>query len=73
MMTRTFYDGMGRITRTLDNIEGNQGFHEAKCTARSTIAEYLRAEDKTEFEYGVFCGASEWLAKAVGIKTREVV
>ena len=68
-----FYVGMSTITLTLDNIEILQGTREAKATARATIAEYIRADDKAAFDYGVFCGAAEWLATAEGIKhTQEV-
>jgi len=68
-----FYEGMATITRTLDNIEISQKIREAKATARATIAEYIRADDKAVFDYGVFCGAAEWLATAEGIKhTQEV-
>ena len=68
-----FYEGMSTITRTLGNIEISQGTREAKATARATIAEYIRADDKAAFDYGVFCGAAEWLATAEGIKhTQEV-
>ena len=68
-----FYEGMATITRTLNNIEISHGTCEAKATARATIAEYIRADDKAAFDYGVFCGAAEWLATAEGIKhTQEV-
>jgi len=68
-----FYEGMSTITRTLDNIEISQGTREAKATARATIAEYIRADDKAAFDYGVFCGAAEWLATAEGIKQKQEV
>ncbi len=49
-----FYIGMATITRTLGNIEFKQGMHEAKATARATIAEYIRADKKSARDYGVF-------------------
>ena len=68
-----FDKGMATITRTLNKIECNEGTREAKATARATIDEYVRANDKSTFDYGVFCGAVEWLATAEGIKqTQEV-
>ncbi len=68
-----FYDGMNQITRTLDNIEFKHGIREAKATARATIAEYIRADNKSSFDYGVFCGAAEWLAKVEGLKEKQEV
>jgi len=68
-----FYEGMATITRTLDNIEMKHGFSEAKATARATIVEYIRAAEKSAFDYGVFCDAAEWLASAEGIKNTQEV
>ena len=68
-----FYEGMATVTRTLDNIEMKHGFSEAKATARATIAEYIRTAEKSAFDYGVFCGAAEWLATAEGIKNAQEV
>ena len=68
-----FFDGMSKITQTLDNIEFKQGVREAKAVARSTIAEYIRANEKSTHDYGVFCGAVEWLATAVGLKQEQEV
>ncbi len=69
----SFYEGMATITRTLDNIEMKHGFSEARATARATIAEYIRAAEKSVYDYGVFCGATEWLATAEGIKNAQEV
>ncbi len=66
-----FFDGMSKITQTLDNIEFKQGTSEAKAAARSTIAEYIRANEKSTHDYGVFCGAVEWLAICVGLKQEQ--
>ena len=68
-----FYTGMSTITRTLDSIEIKQGTREAKATARATIAEYIRADEKSAHGYGVFCGAVEWLAAAEGLKEKQEV
>jgi len=68
-----FYEGMATITRTLDNIEKKHSISEAKATARATIAEYIRAAEKSAYDYGVFCGAAEWLVTAEGIKKAQEV
>ncbi len=64
-----FDKGMATITRTLFNIEIEHGTREAKATARATIDEYVRAVDKSLFDYGVICGTIDWLAAAAGIIT----
>lgn len=73
MNDERFYAGMATITRTLDNIELKQGTREAKATARATIAEYIRANEKSAHDYGVFCGAVEWLATTEGLKQKQEV
>ena len=49
-----FYTDMATITRTLDNVEIKQGAREAKTMVRATIAGYIRADEKSVYDYGVF-------------------
>jgi hypothetical protein len=69
-MLNDFYVGFNETIDTLDKIELLHGMKEAKCAARASIAEHVRAGCKTLSEYGALCGATDWLATAEGIRER---
>ncbi len=72
-MSSKFYEGFNEMADTLVRIELDHGLKEAKAAARAAIAEYIRAEYKTLAEYGAFCGATDWLASAEGIRESEEI
>ncbi len=63
-----FRVGRAQIMQTLDSIERTQGAAEAKSAARASITEYIRLVERTDHDYGTFCGAVDWLAVAEGLK-----
>ncbi len=65
--TSSLNNGMQTIEKTLNRSEQKLGAAEAKAIARATISEYVRATPKSEFDYGVLCGALDWLSQAEGL------
>ena len=70
-MSSNFYAGFNEMADTLIRIELDHGLKEAKAAARAAIAEYIRMECKTLSEYGAYCGATDWLAAAEGIRVKD--
>ena len=64
----SFRCGRTQIMQTLDNIERTKGAAEAKSAARASITEYIKSVEQTNYDYGTFCGAVDWLAAAEGLK-----
>jgi len=62
-----FSRGQAETIQLLDEIERTKSLAEAKSVARSSIAEYIRAAERTSYNYGSFCGAVDWLAAAEGL------
>ncbi len=60
--------GQAQVMQMLDNIERTKGAAEAKAAARTIIAEYIRTSERTNYDYGTFCGAVDYLAAVVGLK-----
>lgn len=64
----SFRCGRTQIMQTLDNIERTKGGAEAKSAARASITDYIKTVEQTNYDYGTFCGAVDWLAAAEGLK-----